>query len=89
METLFNIMNHDHEYVSNCDENDKIIVFERGELVFIFNFHSNNSYQDYRIGTYWNSPHMILYETDDARFGGLERLNGGHDKWFMTDVGQE
>lgn len=67
------------------DETDKMIVFERGELVFVFNFHSNNSYQDFRIGTYWNSPHMILYETDDDRFGGLRRLDGGHDTWIMVD----
>lgn len=87
MEDLFNVMNHDHEYVSLNDEADKMIVFERGELVYVFNFHSNNSYQDYKIGTYWNSPHMILFETDDERFGGLKRLQGGHDIWFRVDQG--
>jgi len=27
-----------------------MIVFERGDLVFVFNFHPTNSYDDYRIG---------------------------------------
>ena len=60
------------------DEKDKMIVFERGQLVFIFNFHPNNSYESYLIGTHWKSPHMILFDTDEERFGGHTRLNGGH-----------
>ena len=36
--------------MSRKDEGDKLIVFERGDLVFVFNFHWNNSYTDYRIG---------------------------------------
>ena len=87
MENLFNIMEHGHEFVSHIDDMDKMIVFERGELVFIFNFHSNNSYENYLIGTYWDSPHMVLYETDSDKFGGLQRLNGAHDCWFRVNKG--
>ena len=89
MENLFNVMNHGHEFVSLMDEGDKMIVFERGELVFIFNWHHSNSYTDYLIGTYWDSPHMILYETDQSEFAGLQRLDGGHNKWFMTNRGHQ
>jgi 1,4-alpha-glucan branching enzyme len=71
METKFNVMMHDHEYVSLQDDDDKMIVFERGELVYIFNFHSSNSYENFLIGTQWSSPHMILFETDQKEFGGL------------------
>ena len=53
-----------HEYVTLTNEEDKIIAFEKGELVYIFNFHPNNSYKDYLVGTHWRSDHMILYETD-------------------------
>ncbi len=28
----------------------QVIVFERGDLVFAFNFHHSSSYTDYRIG---------------------------------------
>jgi len=34
-----------HEYVSLKNEYDKMIVAERGDLLFIFNFHPSNSYQ--------------------------------------------
>ncbi|KAI8560109.1 hypothetical protein RHMOL_Rhmol04G0230100 [Rhododendron molle] len=43
-------MTSEHQYISRKDEGDRMIVFERGNLVFVFNFHWNNSYFDYRIG---------------------------------------
>lgn len=69
-ENVFSVMIQGHEYVSLMDETDKMIVYERGELVFIFNFHTSNSYENFLIGTNWPSDHMILYETDEGRFGG-------------------
>jgi Alpha amylase, C-terminal all-beta domain len=39
-----------HEYVSRKDEGDKVVVVERGDLVFVFNFHYCNSFSDYRVG---------------------------------------
>ena len=36
--------------MSRKDEGDKVIVFERAGLLFIFNFHPTRSYTDYRVG---------------------------------------
>ena len=33
---------------------------EKGDLVFVFNFHPTNSYQDYRIGTKHAGPYKVL-----------------------------
>lgn len=41
------------EWVSLKHESDKVVVFERGNLLWIFNFHPTQSYTDYRIGTPW------------------------------------
>jgi len=43
-------MTSEHQYISRKNEGDKVIIFERGNLVFVFNFHWNNSYSDYRVG---------------------------------------
>ena len=32
------------------DEGDKVIVCERGDLVFVFNFNPTQSFTDYRVG---------------------------------------
>lgn len=43
-------MTSEHQYISRKDEGDKVVIFERGGLVFVFNFHWSNSYSDYRVG---------------------------------------
>lgn len=45
-------MTSTHQYISRKDEGDKVIVFERGDLVFVFNFHWSNSYFDYKVGCF-------------------------------------
>ena len=37
-------------YVSCHHEDDKLIVFERASLMWVFNFHPTKSFADYRIG---------------------------------------
>jgi len=37
-------------YVSRKHEDDKVIVFERAGLIFVFNFNPSKSYTDYKIG---------------------------------------
>lgn len=58
-------MSSDHQFISLNDDKDKMIVYERGDLIFVFNFHHQDSYTDYLIGTNWTSDLMILYESDE------------------------
>jgi len=37
-------------YVSRKHEDDKVIVFERAGLIFVFNFNPSKSFTDYKIG---------------------------------------
>jgi len=37
-------------YVSRKHEDDKVIVFERAGVVFVFNFNPSKSFTDYKIG---------------------------------------
>jgi 1,4-alpha-glucan branching enzyme len=71
-----------HQFINLSQEEDKIIVYEKGDLVYVFNFHSTNSYNDYEVGTYWKSDHFILYDSDEARFDGHKRLTEAHGIWF-------
>ena len=52
------------------------MAFERGELIFIFNFHSSKSVTDYPILVPPGSPYTIALDTDEDRFGGQNRING-------------
>jgi len=68
--------------VSVQDDDKKLIVFEKGKLLFIFNFHSTRSYENQAIGTKWSSEHFIVIDSDDERFGGHRRLDKAHGIWF-------
>ena len=46
-EAVFNTMQNKHQFVSRVNDSDKVIVFERGPLVFVFNFHPNKSFEHY------------------------------------------
>ena len=81
-EEKFMYMNSFHEFVSKSDEQDKVIVYEKGDLLFVFNFHSNKSYNDYDVGTYWKSDHFLLFDSDQERFDGNRRLDQATRIWF-------
>ncbi|RYR71322.1 hypothetical protein Ahy_A02g005593 isoform E [Arachis hypogaea] len=74
-ELLMQFMTSKHQYISRKNEGDKIIVFEKGNLVFVFNFHWTNSYSDYRVGCSKAGKYKIVLDSDDPLFGGFNRLN--------------
>lgn len=67
-------------------DDDKIIVFERKQLIFVFNFHPVQSYTDYMFDA---SPgrYSMLISTEDKRFGGMERLKEGQIHFTINDSG--
>ncbi|TPX61466.1 1,4-alpha-glucan branching enzyme [Powellomyces hirtus] len=70
-----------NQYVSLKHEGDKMIVFERGNLLWIFNFHPSQSFTDYRIGTEWAGTYSVALNSDWKEFCGHERIERG-GKYF-------
>ncbi|OQO00056.1 1,4-alpha-glucan-branching enzyme [Cryoendolithus antarcticus] len=71
-------------YISLKNESDKVIVFERAGLLWIFNFHPSSSFTDYRVGVEQAGTYKIVLNSDDPEFGGLGRVkNDG--RFFTTD----
>lgn len=62
-------------YVSLKHEDDKTIAFERGGLLFIFNFHPTKSFADYRVGLEDEGEFKTVLCSDDAEFGGQNRID--------------
>jgi 1,4-alpha-glucan branching enzyme len=69
-------------YVSLKHEGDKVIVFERAGLLWIFNFHPSNSFTDYRVGVEQEGTYRIVLSTDSKAFGG--HGNVAEDTRFFT-----
>lgn len=70
-------------YVSLKNEQDKVLVFERAGLLWIFNFHPSQSFADYRVGVEQAGTYQIVLDTDDAAFGGFGR-NAKGTRFFTT-----
>lgn len=72
-------------YISLKHEGDKVIVFERGGLVFIFNFHPTNSFSDYRIGIEVAGTYRVVLNTDSKDVGGHNRVDE-NTRFFTTPM---
>ena len=70
-------------YISLKHDGDKIIVFERAGLVFIFNFNTSQSFSDYRIGVEVPGTYRIVLNSDSSENGGHNRLDEG-TRFFTT-----
>ncbi|KAK4214018.1 glycoside hydrolase superfamily [Rhypophila decipiens] len=62
-------------YISLKNEADKVIVFERAGVVFVFNFHATNSYTDYRIGIETAGTYRVVLDSDTKEHGGFARID--------------
>ncbi|KAJ9581593.1 hypothetical protein L9F63_023227 [Diploptera punctata] len=56
-------------------EDDKVVAFERGELLFVFNFHPTKSFTDYRIGVEIPGEYRIALDSDSQKYGGFQRVD--------------
>ncbi|KAL4441059.1 hypothetical protein ABPG77_010490 [Micractinium sp. CCAP 211/92] len=74
LDKAFGFVSAPHQWVSRKDEGDKIIVVERGDLVFVFNFHPTNSYTDYRVGCYKPGAYKVVLSSDEEVFGGWKNV---------------
>lgn len=60
------------QWISRQDNGDKLIMCERGDLVFVFNFHPTNSYTDYMVGAQNPGPYKVVLSSDEEVFGGFK-----------------
>ena len=68
------IMNAEPAWLMNADEEHKTIVFERNNLIFVFNWGSK-SIPDYEINVKNTGDYEIVFSSDDKEFGGFENIN--------------
>jgi len=84
-EEKYGWLHHPQAYVSLKNETDKVLVFERAGLLWIFNFHPTKSFTDYRVGVEEAGTYRIVLDTDWPEFGGFNR-NDRNTRFFTTDM---
>eukprot|EP00930_Biecheleria_cincta_P021508 TRINITY_DN15926_c0_g3_i1.p1 TRINITY_DN15926_c0_g3~~TRINITY_DN15926_c0_g3_i1.p1 ORF type:complete len:1787 (-),score=284.53 TRINITY_DN15926_c0_g3_i1:107-5446(-) len=72
----------EHLLVSCQDEELKIIVFERGSLLFVVNLHPSSDYSDYKVGVRDHGRYKVCLDSDAFDFRGRGRTV--HDWVYFT-----
>lgn len=84
LEEKYGWLHSPQAYISLKNEQDKVLVFERAGLLWVFNFHPTKSYSDYRVGVEEAGTYRIVLDSDDPAFGGFGR-NQKDTQFFTTD----
>lgn len=66
-------------------DKEKMLVFERGPLVFIFNFHSTRSVSDYPVLVPPGRYRLVL-DSDEELFGGQGRIRPGQTFELLSEM---
>jgi 1,4-alpha-glucan branching enzyme len=69
----------------HLSEADKVLVLERGSLMFLFNFHSSCSVSDYPVRVPPGKYRGIL-NSDELRFGGQGRITADQAYPLLTET---
>ncbi|XP_011628895.1 1,4-alpha-glucan-branching enzyme 1, chloroplastic/amyloplastic isoform X1 [Amborella trichopoda] len=82
LEDSFQFLSSTKQIVSYTSDEEKVIVFERGDLVFVFNFHTENTYDGFKVGCDLPGKYRVALDSDALEFGGHGRV--GHDVDHFT-----
>ena len=61
-------------YAQLVSQENMVLSFSRGDLLFVFNFHPTRSYTDFEIPVV-EGKYKILLSTDELQFGGFGRID--------------
>ena len=56
-------------------QDDKIIVYAKGDCVFVYNFNPNTSFEGYFVPVNDPGEYRIVLSSDDSQFGGFDRVD--------------
>lgn len=74
LDETYSFLSSPHQLVSEMNETKKIIVAERGALVFIFNFHLTETYEGHKIGVGMPGKYAAVLDSDALAYGGKDRV---------------
>lgn len=79
-----NVLNSQPAQQLNMDTENKVIIFERNNLLFLFNFHVSNAIPDYSFPVLKPGTYEAILISDDARFGGHGRIDAETKYYSQT-----
>ena len=66
-------------------QDDKVLIYSKGDVVFAFNFNPTRSFERYFIPACKTGKYDVILSTDDAKFGGHGRVDNEYQYTSRTD----
>lgn len=82
-----NILSSSKARQIQMDSNNNVIIFEKNNLIFIFNFSPANSIFGYKFCVPEKGTYKIILNSDNSLFGGFDRVDYNID--YPTDDNQQ
>ncbi|MBQ7266050.1 MAG: alpha amylase C-terminal domain-containing protein [Firmicutes bacterium] len=82
----YDIFKEEYPTLKYMHEDDHILAFERGGLVFVFNFSPERSFSDYIIPVSAGKDHKVLFTTDDYCYNGFGNIHHNTVSAFTPGV---
>jgi 1,4-alpha-glucan branching enzyme len=82
----YRIFDQEYPVLKAIHEEDQVLAYERGGLVFVFNFSPDREYRDYAIPVSQGVDHYVLFTSDDGRYGGFERISRDPKSAFVPGM---
>jgi len=70
-----NVLTDEHTTQLWIQNDDKLMAFRRGGLIFVFNFHPTQSLSDYSFAIHDEGEFELVLDSDASEFGGHSRLD--------------
>ncbi|WP_158860952.1 alpha-amylase family glycosyl hydrolase [Lunatibacter salilacus] len=71
----YNVLQASFAEQLHMDTTNKVIIFRRGGLIFIFNFNTSQSIFDYRFRAPEMGKYNLVLNSDSTKFGGFGRID--------------
>lgn len=72
---LTDLFSEGYARLIHMDEINKVLVFERGKRIFVFNWSADRAMPDYRFHAPTLGKWRVILDTDETRFGGFGRID--------------
>lgn len=56
-------------------QKDKILIYTKGDFVFVFNFHPERSFEGYFVPVGEAGEYKVVLSSDEEKYGGFSRVN--------------
>lgn len=69
------ILEDENPYNMSVHQQDNMLIYERGSVVFTFNFHPTRSFEGYFVPVSTPGKYQAVLTSDEGRFGGQDRIS--------------